>query len=276
MRSDAQRFGLMAAVLAGGLAVFAMGFFVALGVRSVVAVPDSAPAASPSNPGHPYSQIDLPVGTWSGLDADTVDGMDATGALVASQFFTSSGTFTAPTGVTTVYVTMAAGGGAGSGADGGAGGRGGGAAGGCLIKYPYAVTPGNNYTVTVGTGGAGGWGNGAAGTDSVFGDLTVLGGNGGSGTKGGASRGTQAIVDGGAGDGSGGAGGTAVVMSGGGGDGADYRGGGGGASPFGNGGAGGALGLNGNDGSGYGSGGGGSGGASDGGSGTAGFVLVEW
>jgi len=73
-----KRLFLPAAVL-GALAVFAIGFFVALGVRSVVAGPDSAPAAAVPNPGHSYDQIELPAGTWPGLDADTLDGMD-TGA----------------------------------------------------------------------------------------------------------------------------------------------------------------------------------------------------
>ena len=66
---------LFVVAVLGALAVFAMGFFVALGVRSVVAGPDSAPAAAVPNPGHTYDQIELPAGTWSGLDADTVDGM---------------------------------------------------------------------------------------------------------------------------------------------------------------------------------------------------------
>jgi hypothetical protein len=67
----------MAAVL-GALAVFAAAFFVALTLGSVGAGPDTAPAAAPSNPGHPYSQIDLPVGmVWPGLNADMLDGMNA-------------------------------------------------------------------------------------------------------------------------------------------------------------------------------------------------------
>ncbi len=68
------------------LAALAVGFFVALGVRSVIAGPDAAPSAAPPNPGHSWSQIgDLPGtmwhsnndGTGSGLDADTVDGAQA-------------------------------------------------------------------------------------------------------------------------------------------------------------------------------------------------------
>lgn len=66
----------VAAAVLGGLAVLAAGFFVAVGVRSVVAEPNSAPLAVKPNPGHEWSEIGLPPGVWSGLDADTVDGMD--------------------------------------------------------------------------------------------------------------------------------------------------------------------------------------------------------
>ena len=77
---------LYVAALVGAVALFAAAFFVALGLRSVVAGPDSAPAAAPPNPGHSWSEIgDLPGTMWhsnndgsgSGLDADLVDGMDA-------------------------------------------------------------------------------------------------------------------------------------------------------------------------------------------------------
>jgi hypothetical protein len=79
------RLFLLAAVL-GVLAVFAAVFFVALSLRSVVAGPDAAPAAAPTphNPGHPYDQIDLPEGTWPGLDADMLDGQDASAFASAS------------------------------------------------------------------------------------------------------------------------------------------------------------------------------------------------
>lgn len=69
-----RRLFLAAAVL-GGLAVLALGLFLALGMRSVVA----GPAADPlkPNPGHEWSEMGLPPGTWPGLDADKVDGQDA-------------------------------------------------------------------------------------------------------------------------------------------------------------------------------------------------------
>jgi len=71
-----RRMFFVAAVLAA-LAVFVAAFFVFLTVRSVVAGPGSAPAQAPPNPGHSYDQVELPAETWSGLDADKVDGMHA-------------------------------------------------------------------------------------------------------------------------------------------------------------------------------------------------------
>jgi hypothetical protein len=89
------------------------------------------------------------------------------------EVFTTSGTWTAPTGVNYVVVTLCGGGGGGAGGhssnDDPGGGGGGGA---CLINTIYKVTPGNTYTVTVGAGGA-------AGTTS---STPTNGGNGGSST----------------------------------------------------------------------------------------------
>lgn len=97
-----------------------------------------------------------------------------------NQLFTSSGTFTAPTGVTKVYITGIGGGGGGGGATSSNMGGGGGS-GAYVINYPFTVTPGNNYTVTINDGGAGGVGasNGSAGGSSVFDSLTLAGGSGG-------------------------------------------------------------------------------------------------
>jgi predicted regulator of Ras-like GTPase activity (Roadblock/LC7/MglB family) len=92
MRLFDRRIRLAAAGLAI-VVVFAVGFFVALEVRSVVAGPDSGPAAAPPNPGHSWSEIgDLPGTMWhsnndgpaSGLDADLLDGLDSTAFAGAS------------------------------------------------------------------------------------------------------------------------------------------------------------------------------------------------
>jgi len=65
--------------------------------------------------------------------------------------FTASGSWTAPTKVTSVSYLVVAGGGGGGGSNGGGGG-----AGGYRTGTNLAVTPGTSYTVTVGAGGAGG------------------------------------------------------------------------------------------------------------------------
>lgn len=89
------------------------------------------------------------------------------------QVFTASGTFVAPTGVTTILLTMCGGGGGGQAgtAGGSLGGDAGGGAG-AIVNWPYTVIPGNSYTVTVGAAGVGGTGTlgavGSSGTLSSF------------------------------------------------------------------------------------------------------------
>jgi hypothetical protein len=119
----------------------------------------------------------------------TSDGTNWTSAAAPagslnSETFYASGTFTAPTGVTKLKVTVIGGGGSGvrgydacsySSAQ-TAGGPGG------VAVALVTVTPGTAYTVTVGVGGAGRTtlGNGNAGTTSSFGTLaTATGGAGG-------------------------------------------------------------------------------------------------
>jgi hypothetical protein len=138
--------------------------------------------------------------------------------------FTSSGTFSVPSGITAVNVLVVAGGGGiqftGGGSD-----FGGGGAGGLIYRPGFPVTPGGTVTVTVGEGGAnsstlpsgstnpsitthntGSYpvnydtpSTAANGQDSVFGTLTAKGGGGGAGCSG---------VAGGSSGGSGGGGGT--------------------------------------------------------------------
>lgn len=88
------------------------------------------------------------------------------------QVFTANGTFTIPTGVTAVKVTVVGGGGGGSRTfSGGSQRANGGGGGGAAIKFLTGLTPGNTLTVTRGAGGAGGTNltdNGSAGgTSSV-------------------------------------------------------------------------------------------------------------
>ena len=119
------------------------------------------------------------------------------GGYATYQIFTSSGTFTVPSGITKCAVYMVAGGGGG-----GSGmihviaaprSGGGGGGGGAVAFDPfYTVTPGASITVTIGAGGAGGATvtstntdldglNGTAGSATSFDGNSVSGGNFGQG-----------------------------------------------------------------------------------------------
>jgi hypothetical protein len=101
-----------------------------------------------------------------------------------SESFTSSGTFSVPSGVSVVDVLVVGGGGSG-----GYQHAGGGGAGGLVFRPAFPVTPGGTVSVTVGCGGAGAPGSQPTypnrnGQDSVFGTLTAKGGGqGGSGCQ---------------------------------------------------------------------------------------------
>ena len=199
------------------------------------------------------------------------------------QIFTATGssTFTVPTGITQIKVTIVGAGGAGGGgstAASNSGGSGGGA-GGVAIKWLTGLTPGNTISVTVGTGGtgvAGGTGNSggnssiASGTQTITtvtanggggGAVNAFGGTGGSTTNGDlnfmGAVGLQTFTNNSGNNGSAGA-----------------------SSMFGAGGNGVSGGTNGNNGGTVGSGGGGAGGAAastkTGGNGANGIVIFEW
>ena len=76
-------------------------------------------------------------------------------AYAVTDTYTSSGTWTAPAGVTSVTAEVWGGGGAGGGQNQNSDGGGGGGGGAYSIKSAITVIPGNNYTITVGTGGLG-------------------------------------------------------------------------------------------------------------------------
>ena len=138
------------------------------------------------------------------------------GSPVGQQNFTTSGTFTVPTGVSQVSAVVVGGGGGGAGSDGDRNEGNTGGSGGGLAYGTFSVTAGETLTVTVGTGGNGGGtgGNGSAGgtTTIARGATVLLSGGGGLGGQerstgaraGGTSSGTER--DGG---GSGGASGSA-------------------------------------------------------------------
>ena len=101
-------------------------------------------------------------------------------AASGTQTFTSSSTWTAPSGVTAVnYILAAGGGGGGGGINATSNGNynfcSGGGAGGEVARGTLSVTPGTSYTVTVGTGGAGATISGT-GTSAIIGTPAAAGG----------------------------------------------------------------------------------------------------
>lgn len=123
--------------------------------------------------------------------------------FATTETYTTSGTWQAPAGVTSVIVEVW---GAGGGGGGGGGNRqgGGGGAGGQYAKKTFSVTPLTNYSYTIGSGGTGGAStNGTAGGDTTFNSTTVVakggaGGisysNGGTGGQGSTSGGIGDVV----------------------------------------------------------------------------------
>jgi hypothetical protein len=213
------------------------------------------------------------------------------------QRFTTSGTFTVPNGVSTIYVSATAPGGGGGG--GGAinntinnttaGGGGGGGAGQSSTKVAFSVSFGQTIPVTIGNPGAGGQG----GTSNVRGSDGTAGGNLSVGTLltlTGGQRGRGGEVGSGAGGQGGAPGGTwgtdGIVGS------KAGDGGAGGSGPFGTAGGGGRAGQGAapspTAGGGYGTGGGGGGGGysttstgsatigARGSDGQPGLVIIEW
>src|SRR5262245_32116081 len=85
--------------------------------------------------------------------------------------FTSSGSWTAPAGISSVTVEAWGAGGGGGGRGSTTGGSGGGGGGGYALAV-ISVTAGNSYSYTVGAGGSGGaaLANGSVGGDSLWAD----------------------------------------------------------------------------------------------------------
>lgn len=139
----------------------------------------------------------LTVGIANNGGVTSVNG--STGAItgistgVNGQVFTSTGTFTIPSNVTKLKITVVGGGGGGGGDNGSQAGSGGGA-GGAAIAYLSGLTPGNTILVTaIGAGGSGSSGTGSSGgtTTVASGTQTITtisatgGGAGGAGASGG-------------------------------------------------------------------------------------------
>lgn len=203
----------------------------------------------------------------------------SSGALLASQVFTSSGTFTIPSGVTKLKITVVGGGGGGGGglSSGTFAPGNGGGGGGASITYLSSLTSGNTIGVTVGAAGAGGaaaTSGTAGGTSSVQSGtetITTRSATGG----GGGTAGLTATGEGGTGSGGtinlGGSDGfQASALDG------QAAGGNGGNSMLGGGGRGARGGGANRAGKNYGGGGGGGWTNSSGSSGAAGVIIFEW
>ena len=222
--------------------------------------------------GYQQTTATFTLNQWNMFSATWPGG---SGVPVGQQDFTSSGTFTVPTGVTQVSAVVVGGGGGGGNAtnddEPGAGGAGGG-----LSYGTFSVTPGESLTVTVGSGGQNGNTGGTGGTSSLSrGGTTLLsggGGSGGSSTDFGASGGGSGGSSGGTERDGGGTGGNGGSTS----DSTTGAGGGGGAAGYsGNGGEGADRGTtNATAGSGGGGGGGGSGSSTRGGAGGGGVGIL--
>ena len=217
------------------------------------------------------------------------------GYAQTQRIYTTSGSFVAPAGVTTIQVeAYGAGGGGGYGGTSNKDGGGGGGGGGYSKNTTVSVTAGTLYTITIGAQGAGattsGTPNGTSGgnTIAIFGATTItanggIGGFGYSNGGAGGSAGTGSTFNGGAG----GAGLNGAGSGGGGGAGGTTSNGGNGSVPTGGTAGGGNAGAGGNGTSAiaaagsssltnYGGGGGGGTKNSVGGNGARGYVIITY
>ena len=151
---------------------------------------------------------------------------------VLGQAFTSSGTFTIPSGVTALKVTVVGGGGGGAAGYNNIGGRGG-SAGGIAISYLTSLTPTSTIAVTV--GGAGGQSKIASGTQTITtvtvngaggsvtgGTINMVGGSASTQSQDG-SAGASSLFGGSGASSNGGVGGSATAYGAGGGGGYGYN-----------------------------------------------------
>jgi len=125
--------------------------------------------------------------------AVTVTASGGSTPQIQAQSFYSTGSWTAPAGVTRVNITCVAGGGGGEGYWENRGGYGG-----YAISGGSVVTPGTTYTVTIGAGGSYATYTGTAGGSSSFGSLvSATGGGGGQNYSGGiGSNGSGSVSSG--------------------------------------------------------------------------------
>jgi len=116
------------------------------------------------------------------------------------QVFTSSGTFTVPTGITAAKVTVIGGGGSGGDVTGTGSAAGGGGGGGVAIEFVTGLTPGGTVTVTVGgVAGTSSFGAFCSATGGATAASVSAGGAAGAAGAGGAGSGGDINISGGAG-----------------------------------------------------------------------------
>ena len=184
----------------------ATGLPLATGVTGTLPIANGGTGltTTPSN-----GQIDIGDGTGftratltagNGITITNGAGSVSVAAIKSSQAFTSSGTFTIPTGVTVVKVTIvgAGGGGSAGSVSNGCGAlssvAGGGGSGAAAITYLSSITPGNTIAVTVGIGGTTTFGAGNTGGSSIIASgtqsITTVTTTGGTGSMTGGSGGS--------------------------------------------------------------------------------------
>lgn len=184
----------------------ATGLPLATGVTGTLPIANGGTGltTTPSN-----GQIDIGDGTGftratltagNGITITNGAGSVTVAAIKSSQAFTSSGTFTIPTGVTVVKVTIVGAGGGGSygsvstGCSTPSAIAGGGGSGAAAITYLSSLTPGNTIAVTVGIGGTTTFGAGNTGGSSIIASgtqsITTVTTTGGTGSMTGGSGGS--------------------------------------------------------------------------------------
>jgi hypothetical protein len=124
-------------------------------------------------------------GALPAIDGSALTGISAGLPGPRTEIFTSSGTFTVPSGVTACKVTVVGGGGGSGGVSGIASATSGGGGGGTAIKWITGLTSGGTVSVTIGAGGAAGAANagtgGSGGTSSFGAYCSATGGVGSDG-----------------------------------------------------------------------------------------------